>query len=86
MSSYDLILFDLDGTLTDPRVGITRSVRYALAKFGLPAEPEQLICFIGPPLQESFQLFYSFDEAQTRQAVEYYREYYSATGIYENAC
>jgi phosphoglycolate phosphatase len=85
MSEYVLILFDLDGTLTDPRVGITRSVRYALAKFGLQADIEQLITFIGPPLHESFQHFYSFDETQARQAVEYYREYYSATGIYENA-
>ncbi|MEW5783981.1 MAG: HAD family hydrolase [Bacillota bacterium] len=82
---YSLILFDLDGTLTDPAVGITRSVQYALAKFGLQAVPSDLLPFIGPPLQESFQCFYSFDDKQARQAVEYYREYYAGTGLYENA-
>jgi len=82
---YTTILFDLDGTLTDPKVGITRSVQYALSKFGLQADPEDLVPFIGPPLHESFQKFFSFDREQSMQAVAYYREYYSERGIYENA-
>ena len=85
MKLYDLILFDLDGTLTDPKTGITRSVRYALDKFGLQVDLEDLVPFIGPPLHESFQEFYDFSKAQAMQAVEYYREYYSRQGIYENA-
>ncbi len=84
VKAYTLILFDLDGTLTDPKVGITRSVQYALAKFGLQAELEDLVPFIGPPLHESFQEFYAFNEKQAMQAVAYYREYYSERGIYEN--
>ena len=50
------ILFDLDGTLTDPKVGITTSVQYALAQFGIQVEdPDSLACFIGPPLLDSFR-------------------------------
>ncbi len=57
MKTYDVVLFDLDGTLTDPQVGITRSIQYALAKFNI-AEPDldKLIAFIGPPLVESFKV------------------------------
>lgn len=80
-----MILFDLDGTLTDPVAGITRSVQYALDRFGIKEDTEKLVPFIGPPLQKSFQLFYSLDEKQAWQAVEYYREYYAERGIYENA-
>ena len=83
--TYKLVLFDLDGTLTDPAAGITRSVRYALAKFGLHADTDALLPFIGPPLQESFQRFYSFSPAKARQAVGYYREYYAETGLFENS-
>jgi phosphoglycolate phosphatase len=85
MGAYTRILFDLDGTLTDPMVGITRSVQYALSRFGLQAELEDLVPYIGPPLHESFQVFHSFDQKQAMQAVAYYREYYSERGIYENA-
>ena len=54
------ILFDLDGTLTDPRLGITRSIQYALAKLGID-EPDlaRLEHFIGPPLLQAFMQFYS---------------------------
>lgn len=54
------ILFDLDGTLTDPKEGITRCVQYALSKFGIQAECDALTNFIGPPLEESFGRFYGF--------------------------
>ena len=86
MIKYRTILFDLDGTLTDPQVGITRSVQYALKHMGI-MEPdlEKLIYFIGPPLAASFTECYGMDETQARQAVGYYREYFSQTGIFENA-
>lgn len=82
---YNNILFDLDGTLTDPGLGITNSVAYALKKFNIKvADRTELYKFIGPPLQNSFKQFYSFDENETIEAVEYYREYFTNTGIYEN--
>lgn len=86
MKTYDVVLFDLDGTLTDPKVGITRSIQYALAKFKID-EPyvDKLIAFIGPPLVESFKVYYGFDDRQAWEAREYYREYFAVKGIYENA-
>lgn len=82
---YQTVLFDLDGTLTDPGVGITNSVAYALEKYGIKTEDRTaLYPFIGPPLQESFELFYHFSSTDAKQAVGYYREYYEEKGIYEN--
>jgi phosphoglycolate phosphatase len=81
---YPFIFFDLDGTLTDPTEGITKSVQYALAKFGIESETEQLRSFIGPPLHHSFMNVYGFDEPKARRAVENYREYFAVTGIFEN--
>lgn len=86
MKKYNIVLFDLDGTLTEPKEGITKSIRYALNKFGLDEEnPQELVKFIGPPLQESFMKYYGFDEQKAWQAVLYYREYFSTRGIFENA-
>ncbi len=86
MLAYSTILFDLDGTLTDPKIGITRSIQHALARFAIFVEDlDSLVPFIGPPLAGSFQRYYGFDAVQARQAVEYYREYFAETGIYENA-
>lgn len=83
---YKTILFDLDGTLTDPGLGITNSIMYALAKFDIKVEDRtSLYKFIGPPLQESFKKYYDFTDEETARAVTYYREYYSDRGIYENA-
>lgn len=83
---YEVILFDLDGTLTDPKVGITKSVQYALAKFNID-EPDldKLVPFIGPPLVESFQEFYSLSETEAIAGVGYYREYFTKAGMFENA-
>lgn len=82
---YQTLLFDLDGTLTDPGVGITNSVAYALEKFGIQtADRTCLYPFIGPPLQDSFETFYHFSSADAKKAVAYYREYYEEKGIYEN--
>ena len=79
------LLFDLDGTLTDPMVGITSSVQYALEKFGIHVRYlKELIPFIGPPLAESFQKFYGFSKEDAEKAIQYYREYYAPKGIFGN--
>lgn len=82
---FEYILFDLDGTLTDPKIGITSSVQYALRAFGID-EPDldRLEPFIGPPLVDSFMEFYGFTREQTFLAVEKYRERFDHQGIYEN--
>lgn len=85
MSDYTHIFFDLDGTLTDPGVGITNSVAYALERYGIRVPDRQaLYPFIGPPLVESFRRFYGFSPADARAAVDVYREYYADRGIFEN--
>lgn len=79
------IFFDLDGTLTDPAVGITNSVMYALDKFGIHvSERSDLYKFIGPPLIEAFMQYYGFTAEKAKLAVTYYREYFSGNGIFEN--
>lgn len=84
-NKYEYALFDLDGTLTDPGEGITKSVQYALAKFGINVENRQeLFCFIGPPLHESFEVYYGFSRPDAMKAVDDYREYYAVKGIFEN--
>ena len=86
MAKYDLVMFDLDGTLTDPREGITKSVQYALARFGIyEHDLDNLVKFIGPPLKDSFMKYYSLDERQAWQAVLAYREYFAEKGIFQNA-
>lgn len=81
----DYILFDLDGTLTDPGEGITNSVAYALNKYGIEVEDKSALTpFIGPPLHESFQKYFNFSILQSFDAVTKYREYYHDRGIFEN--
>ncbi len=85
MQTYDVIIFDLDGTLTDPKTGITKSIQYALSRLRLKEDNlEKLKQFIGPPLLESFMKHYSLDDSQARRAVNYYREYFSDKGMFEN--
>ena len=85
MTGYDVVLFDLDGTLTDSKIGITKSVQYALSKFNIREDNlDNLESFIGPPLSESFQKNYGFEPSQARDAVDFYREYFSTSGMYEN--
>lgn len=82
---YGIVLFDLDGTLTDPGIGITNSVAYALRKWGIEPPPRtELFKFIGPPLADSFSKFYGFSPEDAEKSVEYYREYFRDRGLYEN--
>ena len=77
-----LVLFDLDGTLTDPREGITRSIQFALARLGID-EPDitRLEHFIGPPLLQAFMHNYGFDEAKAWEDAGLYRGSFKVTGV-----
>lgn len=81
----EYLLFDLDGTLTDPKVGITTCVQYALKAFGIEeTNLDKLEPFIGPPLKDSFMQFYHMSDEQAESAVEKYRERFRDIGLYEN--
>lgn len=82
---YKTILFDLDGTLTDPYMGITNGIMYALDKMGMDIPPrEELKSFIGPPLIDEFQRKYSMTLADAERSAAFYREYYTDKGLFEN--
>jgi phosphoglycolate phosphatase len=85
-SDRQAVLFDLDGTLTDPFVGITRSLGYALEKLGRIAPPaDDLRWCIGPPIQSSFAVLLETDDATLiGEGVRLYRERYAAIGKFEN--
>ena len=79
------VFFDLDGTLTDPALGITNSILYALEKMGKPQPPrEELYVFIGPPLHSAFKEFLGMTDLEAETAIKFYREYFSVTGLLEN--
>lgn len=85
MKEYNYLLMDLDGTITDPMIGITRCVEYALNHFGIQVKDLRELCpFIGPPLLDSFREFYHFTDEQAKEAAAKYRERFADTGIYEN--
>lgn len=85
MRKYDFILFDLDGTITDPGEGITNSVAYVLQNYGIPVPPRQeLYKFIGPPLKDSFIEYYGLTPENAQKGVYIYREYFDRQGIFEN--
>lgn len=82
---YQTILFDLDGTLINPALGITNSLAYALEKFNIEVtDKKELYRFIGPPLQDSFENFYHFSKEDSLKAVDFYRDYFRHKGLYEN--
>lgn len=77
------VLFDLDGTLTDPALGITNSIMYALREMGAEVPPrESLYRFIGPPLTEAFGEF--FPKERVQEAIDTYRVYFRTKGMFEN--
>ena len=85
INMFSTILFDLDGTLTDPGEGITNSVAYALERFGIHVnDRKSLYPFIGPPLTDSFSRYYGMTDSQATEAVKVYREYFSVKGWLEN--
>lgn len=84
LDKYDVILFDLDGTLLDTSPGIFGSVRFAEKSMGLtPIPDEQLRSFVGPPPKESYMKNYGLSEADAAAATDYHRQYGSEHGVYE---
>ncbi|MGT2929721.1 HAD family hydrolase [Streptococcus dentasini] len=85
MTTYDTIIFDLDGTLTNPEQGIVNSLIYALSQFDRTVtDRQELLKFIGPPLSYSFKHFCGFSDSETQQAIAFYRQYFSNKGWSEN--
>lgn len=82
---YPILLFDLDGTLTDPGVGITSAAQYALKAFGIDvADRSTLYPFIGPPLKDSFMDYFHLSSAEADIAIRHYRDYFARQGWHEN--
>lgn len=85
MFMFDYYFFDLDGTLTNPALGITNSFKYALKELGLEIPSyEQLCSYIGPPLITTFKKFYNYNDEQAATGVKKYREYFADKGLFEN--
>lgn len=85
MSHFSHILFDLDGTLTNPRLGIGNSLKYALRQMQIDGYSEEILDrFVGPPLQEGFKNIFGLNERNTNLAVEHFRTYFGEKGLYEN--
>jgi phosphoglycolate phosphatase len=80
---YPYILFDLDGTITDPYEGMTKSIQLALERYDIHESRESLARFIGPPLHLSFQRYYGFSKEQAMEAMQVYRGYYKKQGMFE---
>lgn len=84
-TKYRSYLFDLDGTLTDPGLGIKNSIRYALDKFGLTTPEDSVLDnFIGPPLLDSFAKYCGASPEEAKTLLSLYREYFSVKGLFEN--
>jgi phosphoglycolate phosphatase len=85
MSQFTHILFDLDGTLTDPRLGIGNSLKYALQQMQLDGYSDQILeKFVGPPLQDGFKNLFGLNDRNTQLAVEHFRVYFGEKGLFEN--
>jgi phosphoglycolate phosphatase len=86
MKKYEVIIFDLDGTLSNSGEGITRSAQYALSKLGIKEDNlDDLKHFVGPPLKEAFMEYYHLSDEMSEKAVTLYRERYVPVGIYETS-
>lgn len=85
MRDFDLVLFDLDGTLTDSGPGVTGCVRRALEQMSWTVPPQDMLRrFIGPALYDSFSNICGMNPEQAQQAIDIYRMYYRNGGIFEN--
>lgn len=85
MPHFTHILFDLDGTLTNPRLGIGNSLKYALRQMHIDGYSDELLeRFVGPPLQDGFKNLFGLNERNTNLAVEHFRTYFGEKGLYEN--
>lgn len=83
---FEYLFFDLDGTLTNPALGITNSFKYAYQYFGMEIPSYEKLCtFIGPPLIETFKNNFGFDDKKAEEGVKIYREYFSTKGLFENS-
>lgn len=83
---FEYILFDFDGTISDSKEGIVKSVAYALEHFGIITENlDDLTYFVGPPLGEPFRQVYQMDDVKTAKAVALFRERYFKQGMWEAA-
>jgi phosphoglycolate phosphatase len=83
--AFQHILFDLDGTLTNPRLGIGNSLRHALRQMQIDGYSDLILDqFIGPPLQQGFKTLFGLNESHTTLAVEHFRTYFGDKGLYEN--
>lgn len=86
MKDYKTVIFDLDGTLSDSKEGITKSVQYALSKMGIIEEDlTDLEHFVGPPMVEQYKISYGMSDEEAFKTLEYYRERYVPIGIYETS-
>jgi phosphoglycolate phosphatase len=85
MPQFTHILFDLDGTLTNPRLGIGNSLKYALRQMQIDGYSSEILeRFVGPPLQDGFKNLFGLNERNTNLAVEHFRTYFGEKGLYEN--
>ncbi len=81
MRKYKYLIFDLDGTIIDPKIGGFGGIKFALDKYGLKDYDDSLFRhFIGPPLHLSFAKYYGFDQTASAQLCDYFREYYDERG------
>jgi len=85
MSQFTHILFDLDGTLTNPRLGIGNSLKYALRQMQMDGYSDEILeKFVGPPLQDNFKNLFGMNQRNTNLAVEHFRTYFGEKGLFEN--